>query len=163
MGELGEELVGVDEEHGRRSDDGHDGERRQAADAAPHDAVQQHQPDHEDGDLDEFEPVVVVAPQVDERRQQQGPTPGIGQRAEGSVRIEDREPVVGEHGSDVAVEEAAGLAQVQSEVVALRVAVAVQLHREDAGTDHDDAERHGAQPARGGQRDGAHRVTIRAA
>ncbi len=118
-----------------------DGEGRQAADTASHDAVQEHQPQHEDGDLDQLQPVVVVAPEVHERRQQQWPDPGISERAEGVVRVEDREPVVGEDGADVAVEQAAGLAEVEREVVALGVAVAVQLDGQEARTDHHDAER----------------------
>ena len=158
--ELGQQLIGVDEEHRCRPDDGDDRERSHAPDPASHDAVQQHQPHAEHGDLDQLQPVVVVAPQVDERRQQQRPTPRVGQRAEGGIGVEDGEAVVGEHRADVAVEQAAGLAQVQREVVTLGVAVAMQLDRQRRCAQHDDRERDGAQPSGRGQRDGAHRVTI---
>ena len=54
--------------------------------------------------------------------------------------------------ADVAVEDAAGLAQVQREVVALVVAVAVQVDRHDDGRDGDDAR---ARASEGGRDYGA--------
>ena len=93
--------------------------RADPAGAPAHDAVEQHEPDAEAGDLDQLEPVVVQPPQVHERRQQQRPAPRVGDRAERTRRVDDREPVVGDDLGDVAVEQAAGLAQVQREVVAL--------------------------------------------
>ena len=105
--------------------------------AAAHDAVHQHEPDAEAGDLEQLELVEVQPPDVDERRQDQRPAPRVGDRAERSRRVDDREPVVGDDLGDVTVEQAAGLAQVQREVVALVVAGAVQHHgQRGGGPDH---------------------------
>ena len=88
----------------------------------------------------QLQAVVVEAPQVDERRQQQRPAPRVGDRAEGAGRVEDREAVVGDDLGDVAVEQAARLAQVEGEVVALGVTVAVQRDGEHGGGRDDDPE-----------------------
>ena len=64
-----------------------------------------------------FETVVVEVPQVHERRQKQRQSPRIRVRAEGAGRVDDGESVVGDDFADVAVEQAAGLAEVQREVV----------------------------------------------
>ena len=126
VGILGEQLVGVRQQHRRGGEDGRDGERQQAPGPPADDAVDEHQPGAEAGHLDELQAVVVEAPQVDERRQQQRPAPRVGVRAEAPAGVDHREAVVGDDLADVAVEDAAGLAQVEREVVALGVAVAVQ-------------------------------------
>ena len=100
----------------------------------------EHEPHAERGHLEQLQPVVVVAPQVDERRQQQRPAPRVGDRAERPAGVDDREPVVGDDLGDVAVEQAAGLAQVQGEVVALGVAVAVQGDGDGPPAGDDDGE-----------------------
>ena len=56
-----------------------------------------------------------------------------------------REAVVGDHVADIAVEQAARLAQVQGEVVALAVPVAMQQHGGDGGAGYDG--RKGQRPA----------------
>ena len=116
-------------------------------DPAAHDAVDEHDPDAEAGDLDQLQPAVVEAPLLDERRQQEREAPRVGDRAEAEVGVEDGEAVVGDDLGRVAVEDAAGLAQVQREVVALVVAVAMQVDGEDGAGDDDDAEGDG--PAEG--------------
>ena len=65
-------------------------------DDAAHDAVQEHEPDHENHDLDQLETVVVVVPEEHEGRQQQRPDPRVGDRAERRVGVEDGETVVGQ-------------------------------------------------------------------
>ena len=79
---LTEQLVGVQQIGRRRGDHGDDPERRPASEAAAHDAEQQCQPGTEQGDRHQLEPVVVEAPQVDERRQHQRPAPRVADRAE---------------------------------------------------------------------------------
>ena len=135
---LGEQLVSVAEQHRRGGEHGGDAKGQQATGPAAHDAVDEHEPRAETGHFDELEPVVVQPPQVHERRQQQWPAPRVGVRAEAAAGVEHGEAVVGDHLGHVAVEDAAGLAQVEGEVVALGVAVAMQGDGEP-GThgDHD--------------------------
>ena len=112
--------------------------------------MDEHEPRAEAGHLDELEPVVVQPPQVHERGQQQRPAPRVGVRAEAAARVEHREAVVGDHLGHVAVEDAAGLAQVEREVVALGVAVAMQGDGEPGTHSDHDAEGDPARQARGG-------------
>ena len=119
VGVLGQQLVGVDQQRRRRGQHGHHGQGEQAPDPPAYDAVDHHQPSAEAGHLDELQAVVVETPEVDERRQQQRPAPRVGVRAEAAARVDHREAVVGDDLADVALEDAAGLAQVEREVVAL--------------------------------------------
>ena len=135
---LTEQLIGVQQIGRRRGDHRDDPERRPASEAAAHDAEQQCQPGTEQGDRHQLEPVVVEAPQVDERRQDQRPAPRVADRAEPGIRVEDGEPVVGDDLAGVALEDAAGLTEIQGEVVTLGVAIAVQGDREDRHTDQPD-------------------------
>ena len=124
----------MQEEDRCRPDAGCDAERGQPSEAAADDPEQQHQPDAEHRHRDQLEPVVVEAPEVDERRQHQWPTPRISDRAEGGVGVEHREPVVGDDRAHVTVEDAPGLAEVEREVVTLRVSVTVQCGRQNGET-----------------------------
>ena len=96
MGILGQQLVGVAEQRRRGGQDGGDPEGQQATGPAAHDAVDEHEPGAEAGHLDELQVVVVEAPQVDERRQQQRPAPRVGVRAEAPAGVDHREAVVGD-------------------------------------------------------------------
>ena len=79
---LRQQLVGVDEQHRRGGDDGVTASASDRPGAAADDAVDEHQPDAERRHLDELQAVVVEAPEVDERRQQERPAPRVGDRAE---------------------------------------------------------------------------------
>ena len=142
---LRQQLVGVHEQRRRGGDDGGDSERQQPPGASADDAVDQDQPDAERRHLEQLQAVVVEPPPVDERCQHQRPAPRIGDRAEDRPGVDDAEAVVGDDVADVAVEQAARLAQVQREVVALGVPVAVQQHGRDGSTDDDGHE--GERPA----------------
>jgi hypothetical protein len=146
--ELGQQLVGVDQERVRGAEHGDDRERHRASGSPADDAVHEHEPRAQQRDLDELQAVVVETPEVDERRQQEGPAPRVADRAEAVVRVEHREPVVGDDLMGVAVEDAARLAEVQREVVALRVPVAVERDRGDRRDQHQTAE--GERPSQAG-------------
>ena len=144
VGIFGQQLVGVAEQNRRGGQDSRDPECQQATGPAADDAVDEHEPGTEAGHLDELQVVVVEAPQVDERREQQRPAPRVGVRAEAPAGIDHREAVVGDDLSEVAVEDALGLAQIEREVVALGVAVAVQGDGEPGTHGNHDAESHPA-------------------
>ena len=75
---------------------------------------------------------------MDERRQDERPAPRIADGAEPGIRIEDGKPVVGDDLAGVALEDAAGLTEIEGEVVTLRVAVAMQGDGEDGDTQQPD-------------------------
>ena len=174
---LGEQLVGVDEVHVGRGEHGRQGEGDDAPGAAPDDAVVQHQPGGEHGDLDQLEAVEVDAPDTHERRQQHGPTPRIDRWRDRRAVVE-QESVVGDDVGDVALEQALGHAHVQRPVVARSVAPAMQVDGDEGGAEdeqreqnagHSSARDHPAEPRRppfvyligNGGRRGAGRGAIR--
>ena len=110
---------------GEVAEDSGDPERQQATGSAADDAVDEHEPGTEAGHLDQLEVVVIEAPQMDERRQQQRPTPRVGVRAEAPAGVDHGEAVVSDDLPKVAVEDALGLAQIEREVIALGMPVAV--------------------------------------
>ena len=145
---LGEQLVGVHEVDVRRGEHGRQREGDDAPGPAPDDAVVQHQPGGEHGDLDELEAVEVDAPEAHERRQQQRPAPRVDRRGHRRAVVEE-EPVVGDDVGDVALEQALGHADVQRPVVAGRVAAAMEVDGDERGAEDEQREQDAGDPPAG--------------